>query len=80
GARPAALSDDAVREALASIGYRTVAAGSGHPANRAALSAFRRHWCPDTLGRPFDPAVAGMLRAVADATEKTRKSRCTQGR
>lgn len=75
-AEPCELPGAAIVEALASIGYRTETMESGHPANRAALSAFRRHWCPDTVGRPFDLGMAGMLKAVADAIKKTRKSRC----
>jgi len=73
---PAGLSDAAVVEALAGIGYRTESLDCGDPANRAALSAFRRHWCPDTLDRPFDRAMAGRLKALADTIKKTRKSRC----
>lgn len=74
--QPTDLDPAAAMEALAAIGYRIESPDPGHPGSRAALSAFRRHWCPDTLLRPFDRAMAGMLEAVAAAVKKTRKSRC----
>jgi len=70
------LSDAEVAEALADIGYRIESPDSAHPATRAALSAFRRRWCPATLGATFDRDIAGMLKAVANAVKKTRKIRC----
>lgn len=65
------LTGAGIVAALAAIGYRTEGSDPAHPANRAALSAFRRHWCPDTLEMPFDGRMAGMLKAVADAVKKT---------
>ena len=68
---PARLSDAAVADALAAIGYRVGGADPGDPATRAALWSFRRHWCPDTFDQPFDDRMAGMLKAVAEGFEKT---------
>ncbi len=70
-AAPAALSGAEIVAALGAIGYRTEGPDAAHPANRAALSAFRRHWCPGTLERPFEGRMAGMLKAVAGAIKKT---------
>jgi len=68
---PATLSGAAAVAALATIGYRTEGDDPAAPVNRAALGAFRRHWCPGALQRPEIQPVAGMLKAVADAVKKT---------
>lgn len=70
-APPADLSPSEIAAALATIGYRTDSADPAHPECRSALWSFRRHWCPDTLDRPLDSAMAGVLRAVADVIKKT---------
>lgn len=70
-AGPASLSGRAVVEALATVGYRTGEPDPAHPVNRAALAAFRRHWCPGTLDQPSENRMAGMLKAVVGAIKKT---------
>ena len=65
------LSGGAVVAALATIGYLTDGNDPTAPANRAALAAFRRHWCPETLKFDANRAVSGSLKAVADAVKKT---------
>lgn len=68
---PAALPGTAAVAALATIGYRTEGDDPATPANRAALSAFCRHWCPSGLESPGNRDVGGMLKAVAAVTKKT---------
>lgn len=70
-AAPADLSPGALVAALATIGYRTEGADPGHPTNRSALSAFRRHWCPDSLGKPFDRRLASVLASTSNEFKKT---------
>ena len=62
---PAALSEADAVAALARIGYRTGAPSFADPVSRMALSGFRRHWEPLSLGQPYDPRGAAMLQQVA---------------
>jgi N-acetylmuramoyl-L-alanine amidase len=75
----ASLSQAETVAALAAIGYRTESDAPDHPANRAALSSFCRHWCPEALRHPGSRRMAAMLQAVAGAIKKTRKSHCAPG-
>lgn len=63
---PAALCEADAVAALARIGYRTCADTFADPVSRMALDAFRRHWEPLSLGRPYDPRGAAMLQQVAE--------------
>ena len=68
---PAELSPGDAIAALATLGYRTEGRDPEHPANRSALLAFRRHWCPGTLDRPFDRHMAGVLVSILAEIKKT---------
>lgn len=70
-AAAADLSPEERVEALAAIGYRTEGRDPGHPTNRSALFAFRRHWCPGTLKRQFDSHMAGVLVSILAEIKKT---------
>lgn len=68
---PAALSGAATLAALAAIGYRTEGDDPNTPANRAALAAFCRHWCPQGLQDPTGTRVAGTLVSIVAEIKKT---------
>lgn len=66
-----ARSGPATVAALAAIGYRTEGDDPEAPANRAALAAFCRHWCPQGLRNPAGNRVAGLLVSIAAEIKKT---------
>ncbi len=68
---PARLDGPATVAALAAIGYRTEGDDPAAPANRSALAAFCRHWCPEALESPGNRPPGAMLKAVAAAAKKT---------
>ena len=70
-APPTDLSPTETAAALAAIGYGVDRENPAHPTTRSALWSFRRHWCADTLDRPYNSRMAGMLKAVAEAIKKT---------
>lgn len=63
---PATVEQEEAVRLLARIGYRVGAPSFADPISRAALEAFRRHWQPEELGRPFHRRGAGMLMAVTE--------------
>ncbi len=53
------IDDQEVAGLLSAYGYDTTDEG-------LALTAFQRHFCPESLGGPADPQTAGRLRALLD--------------
>lgn len=63
--QPAGLSEPDAVDALRRIGYRVGARRFDDPVSLMALNAFRRHWEPLSLGKPYDPRGGAMLAGVA---------------